>query len=538
MAAINPGNWTLQEKIGQLVVVRASGFLFDHQIRYPAWEAPNQTLRNWLSNLNLGGVILLGGSGAELALRTAQLQSWASTPLLLAADIEEGVGQRFSGATWFPPPMTLGSIAEQNLDLAKQYAKQMGEVIAQEALAVGLNWILAPIADVNNNPNNPVINVRAFGETPEIVGTLVREFIAGTQQFPVLTSAKHFPGHGDTSTDSHLHLPVIPHTIERLETLEIPPFQQAIAQEVDSVMTAHILVPAWDDSNPATLSPAILTGQLRQKLGFEGIIVTDALIMGGITEIASPGEVAVRALEAGVDILLMPADPVPVIAAIAEAVESGRLTEERIEQSLQRVLTAKEKLAPAPEPNNFTINLQTGPGRELVDQIITTALQSGGDLPIVNLGDQSGKNLVIVDDLLAADYLDRACPALTWPLRGGYSAQILTAHLLEHYPMGQYPFVLQVFIRGNPFRGTAGLTPLTQALYRQCLAQPSLQGLIVYGSPYVLAWFQSQMVELCPHLPWAFSHGQMSQAQAIAISQLFGWQGLSDQSIQNGIFTT
>ncbi|MBE9195296.1 beta-glucosidase [Synechocystis sp. LEGE 06083] len=538
MAAITPSNWTLQEKIGQLIVVRASGFLFDHQIRYLAWEAPNQTLQNWLTNLNLGGVILLGGSGAELALRTAQLQSWASTPLLLAADIEEGVGQRFSGATWFPPPMALGSIAEKNLDLAKRYAHQMGEVIAQEALAVGLNWILAPIADVNNNPDNPVINVRAFGETPEIVGTLVGEFIAGTQPFPVLTSAKHFPGHGDTNTDSHLHLPVMPHTIDRLETVEIPPFQQAIAQGVDSVMTAHILVPAWDDSNPATLSPAILTGQLRQKLGFEGIIVTDALIMGGITEIASPGEVAIRALEAGVDILLMPPDPILVITAIAKAVESGRLTEERIEQSLQRVLTAKEKLAPGPDPSHFTINLQPQSGRKLVDQIVTAALQSGGDLPVPNLGNRQGKNLVVVDDLLTADYLDRACPALTFPLRGGYSAKILTADWLEHYPIGQHPFVLQVFIRGNPFRGTAGLTPLNQALYRQCLAHPSLQGLIVYGSPYVLAWFQSQMVELCPHLPWAFSHGQMSQAQAIAIGQLFGWQDLSDHSIQDVIFTT
>lgn len=538
MAAINPGNWTLREKIGQLIVVRASGFLFDHQIRYPAWEAPNQTLQNWLANLNLGRVILLGGSGAELALRTAQLQSWAPTPLLLAADIEEGVGQRFSGATWFPPPMALGSIAEQDLDLAQQYAKQMGEVIAQEALAVGLNWILAPIADVNNNPNNPVINVRAFGETPEIVGTLVREFITGTQQFPVLNSAKHFPGHGDTSTDSHLHLPVIPHPIDRLETLELLPFQQAIAQGVDSVMTAHILVPAWDDSNPATLSPAILTGQLRQKLGFDGIIVTDALIMGGITDIASPREVAVRALEAGVDILLMPPDPVTVIAAIAEAVESGRLTEERIEQSLQRVLTAKEKLAPAPDPNNFTINLQTGPGRKLVDQILTAALQSEGDLPIANLGDQPGKNLVIVDDLLTADFLDRACPALTLPVKGGYTVKILTPELLEHYPLGQNPFLLQVFIRGNPFRGTAGLTSATQALYRQCLTHPSLQGLIVYGSPYVLDWFQTQMAELCPHLPWAFSHGQMPQAQAIAIGRLFGWQDLSDQSIKDRTFTT
>ncbi|AIE75232.1 MULTISPECIES: glycoside hydrolase family 3 N-terminal domain-containing protein [unclassified Synechocystis] len=537
MVTINSSNWTLEERIGQLIVVRASGFLFDHQIRYPAWEADNQTLQNWLTNLNLGGVILLGGSGAELALRTAQLQNWASTPLLLAADIEEGVGQRFPGATWFPPPMALGSIAEKNLDLAKNYARQMGQTIAQEAVAVGLNWILAPIADVNNNADNPVINVRAFGETPGIVGALVQEFIAGTQSFPVLTSAKHFPGHGDTSTDSHLHLPVIPHTIDRLEQIELPPFQAAIAQGVDSVMTAHILVPAWDGKNPATLSPTILTGQLRQKLGFNGIIVTDALIMGGITDIASSGEVAIRALEAGVDILLMPPDPVPVITAIAEAVELGRLTEARIEQSLQRVLTAKQKLAPVPDPRNFTGSLQPQPARKLVDQILTTALETGGDLPLANLGDQPGKNLIVVDDLLAADFIDRACPALTLPIKGGYTAKILTPDLLEHYPLGQNPFLLQVFIRGNPFRGTAGLTSTTQALYRQCLTNPFLQGLIIYGSPYVLAWFQTQIAELCPFLPWVFSHGQMPQAQAIAVRKLFGWEELSNLRVKDGIFT-
>ncbi len=538
MVTINSNNWTLQQKIGQLIVVRASGFLFDHQIRYPAWEALNGTLQDWLETFNLGGVILLGGSAAELALRTAQLQSWATTPLLLAADIEEGVGQRFAGATWFPPPMALGSIAGENLSLAKNYARQMGEATAREALAVGLNWILAPIADVNNNPDNPVINVRAFGENPEVVGALVGEYIAGTKNFPVLTSAKHFPGHGDTARDSHLHLPVIPHNLERLETIELPPFRQAIAAGVDSVMTAHILVPAWDETNPATLSPAILTGQLRQKLGFEGIIVTDALIMGGITQVASPEEVAIRALEAGVDILLMPPDPAPIITAIANAVASGRLKETRIDESLQRILKAKEKLAPIPSPGDLTINLQPLPGRKVVDQILTSALQKGGSLPVSFLDDQGGENLIVVDDLLTANFLDRACPALTLPQRGGYQPQILTPELLGHYPLGQAPFLLQIFIRGNPFRGTAGLTPSTQALYRQCLTHGQLQGLIIYGSPYVLDWFQTQMADLCPRLPWVFSHGQMPQAQAIAIGQLLGWEGRSEQSIKDGVFTT
>ena len=194
-------NPSLRKKIGQLIVVRTTGYIFDHQIRYPAWEATQSQLKKWLEELNLGGIILLGGSCAEIAYRTQQLQSWAKTPLFIAADIEEGVGQRFTGASWFPRPSALSKIAEDNPLLAKKYAKEMGNITAREALAMGINWILAPITDVNNNPDNPVINVRAFGDHPQVVGDLTEAFIHGCRSYPILTTAKHFPGHGDTSTD-------------------------------------------------------------------------------------------------------------------------------------------------------------------------------------------------------------------------------------------------------------------------------------------------------------------------------------------------
>ncbi|MEY4519613.1 MAG: hypothetical protein RLZZ499_2213, partial [Cyanobacteriota bacterium] len=225
---------SLKEQIAQMIIVRASGHLFDHQIRYPAWEANNQQLKTWLTEFNLGGVILLGGSSVELQARSQQLQSWANIPLFIAADIEEGIGQRFPGGTWFPPPMALGKIYEQNPDLARQYAYQMGEVTAQEALAVGINWLLAPVVDVNNNPDNPAINIRAFGDRPEVVANLTTAFIQGAKSTAVLTTAKHFPGHGDTSTDSHLDLPALNHSESRLAEIELPPFEQAIAAGVDS----------------------------------------------------------------------------------------------------------------------------------------------------------------------------------------------------------------------------------------------------------------------------------------------------------------
>ncbi|PZV25541.1 MAG: beta-glucosidase [Snowella sp.] len=516
---MNWTDWTLKEKIGQLIVVRASGFLFDHQIRYPLWEAPEKPLKHWLKTLNLGGVILLGGSAVELAARTQQLQGWSQTPLLICADIEEGVGQRFSGATWFVPPMALGAIARDNLPLAERYATEMGEITAKEAIALGINWILAPIADVNNNPENPVINIRAFGETPEIVGALVKSFIEGAKKYPVLTTAKHFPGHGDTATDSHLHLPIILHDLERLENIELPPFQSAIAAGVDTVMTAHIRIPAWDRKNPATLSPQILTEQLRQKMGFEGLIVTDALIMGGITQEASPEEVAVRALVAGADILLMPPDPEQTIEAVYQAVRSGRLSEARIDQSVEKIGQAKEKLGLFSQTVS-TLDLEalsTESARLSVQTMVKKSLKKGGNLPLKIENQQPKKTLIIVNDLLNCDFLDRACPSVLIPKSFGYDVELRDQRLLDHEVSKDSEIVLQIFIRGNPFRGTAGLTPKSQSFYHQLFQNNQIKAVLIYGSPYVLDWFLPLFSD---NLPWIFSYGQMPQAQAIAWEEL------------------
>lgn len=245
---------SLAAQVAQMIVVRASGCLFDHQIRYPAWEPPAKTLESWITDLGVGGVILLGGSAAEVALRTQQLQDWAQVPLLIAADVEEGVGQRFAGATWFPPPMAIASIYQHNPDLAIHYAEQMAAITAQEAQVIGLNWVLAPLVDVNNNPKNPVINVRRFGETVEAVSELATAFIRGAKPYPVVTAAKHFPGHGDTTVDSHLELPVLPTIWSGCSKLNCRHFA-AIAAGVHSVMTAHLKIPALDSTYPATLSP-------------------------------------------------------------------------------------------------------------------------------------------------------------------------------------------------------------------------------------------------------------------------------------------
>ncbi|NJP09903.1 MAG: beta-glucosidase [Leptolyngbyaceae cyanobacterium RU_5_1] len=549
---------SLAAQVAQLVVVRASGYLFDHQIRYPTWEPPSETLRYWLQDLGVGGVILLGGSAGELALRIQQLQEWARIPLLMAADVEEGVGQRFAGATWFPPPMALAAIAHQNPDQAIHDARQMGAVTAQEARAIGLNWVLAPVVDVNNNPNNPVINVRSFGETPEIVSQLAIAFIQGAQPYPVLTVAKHFPGHGDTAVDSHLDLPVIPHTLERLREIELPPFKAAIAAGVDSVMSAHLQIPALDPEYPATLSHRILTQELRQTLGFDGLIVTDALVMGAIANRYGATEAAVLAVAAGVDVLLMPSDPVGAIQAVCAAVATGRIAAEQIRASVQRIWQAKRKVCipalvaepshawesmpPAVHPQDLTAHLAQPDAIALVDRILQDSLRIHHPQPSrFNHPSQTNhcRNLIILDDALERDFLGHHTPAIAIPNTMGYHLQIVdsntpTLPLDSNTDNGQ-PTLLQLFIRGNPFRGSAGLTHTAQDWLQFLIQSNQLQALVIYGSPYILDTF---LPTLPADVPYVFTHGQMPQAQRSPYKPYFNHKCIPCRDEINRVSTT
>jgi beta-glucosidase len=525
---------SLAELVAQMVVVRASGYLFDHQILYPSWEPTAAKLQH-LIQLGVGGVILLGGSAVEIAIRTQQLQSWANIPLLIAADIEEGVGQRFAGATWFPPPMAIGAIASYNLSLAQTYAAQMGAITAQEALAVGINWVLAPVVDVNNNPDNPVINVRSFGDNPTVVSQLATAYIQGAKSHPVLTAAKHFPGHGDTAADSHLDLPVISHSPARLAEIELPPFQAAIAAGVDAVMSAHLLIPSWDTEYPATLSSRILT-QLRQNMGFEGLIVTDALVMGAIANRYGANEAPVLAVEAGADILLMPVDPEGAIQAVCAAVESGRISQQRIRASVERIWQAKQKVTVAEAHSCMPLQTQISQPETfaVVDKILqasqvvhgTIPLSSDKSTPKRNLiaaplsPDKSipRRNLIVVDELLGCDFLHRKAPAIALPEMHGYTARLCDRHTPVVLDADDdCPTLLQLFIRGNPFRGSAGITQTGQIWVKTLLAAGNLQALAVYGSPYVL----QHLLPMLQSIPCVFSYGQMPDAQAVSMSTLF-----------------
>jgi beta-glucosidase len=517
---------SLAQLVAQMVVVRTSGHLLDRQIQYPAWEAPADTLRHWVADLGVGGVIFLGGSVAEMGRRTQQIQSWAKYPLLMAADIEEGVGQRFLGATWFPPPLTLSAIYRQDPSQASIYAQAMGAITAQEAIAIGLNWILGPIVDVNNNPANPVINVRAFGENAAEVSELATAFMAGTAAYPVLTCAKHFPGHGDTATDSHLDLPVIEHPVDRLRQVEIPPFQAAIAAGVAGVMTAHLLIPSLDAEYPATLSAKILTGELRQRLAFTGLIVTDALMMGAIVNRYGAEEAVVMAVQAGADIVLMPVNPPLAITAICQAVEQGKISAEQIRASVSRIWAAKRQIfaeSPVVSADALTLGAVAEQANAVVTAINRAALQHQGQLPLVATG---GVNLIVVDEILDCPFLGRTAPALVLLRDQGYHCQIINKYTPANFTIGSAPIILQLFIRGNPFLGGLGIVPLAKKICQELVAKQQLQALVIYGSPYL---FQDLAATLPAALPCIFSYGQMPAAQGTALDRLFGHGELANK---------
>src|SRR6202166_4319866 len=316
LSAEDPGRWvestlkemSVEEKVGQLL------FTTYHGSFTPMDSAAYAQMMHDVEELHVGGFInvtqgsplgFLKSQAYPSAVLSNQLQAKSKLPLLIGADFERGTAMRLDEGTSFPTAMALAAAGNP------KDAYTMGKITALEARAVGIHWIYAPDSDVNNNPNNPIINTRSFGEDPQKVAEYVTQFVHGVQENGGLATAKHFPGHGDTAADSHIDLPVIHADRERLESLELVPFRAAIAAGADRILTGHLCLPALepDANTPATLSSNILTGLLRKELGYQGLIVTDAMDMGGITVRYAPGEAAVRAFVAGADALLMP--PVP-----------------------------------------------------------------------------------------------------------------------------------------------------------------------------------------------------------------------------------
>src|SRR3954466_527849 len=399
--AIRVDDLSLDEKVGQLFVV------LGHGVFMPESSWAYQELRRQVRDSHVGGVIWSVSNVYETAQLTARLQAEARVPLLASADLESGIGMRFLDTTHWPWAMAIAATGDPSL------AEAEGRVVAREARLVGINHIYAPIADVNVDADNPVINARSFGEDPAEVSKYVVAFLKGVQAEHVLATAKHFPGHGDTHVDSHRSLPILNVDRARLDRGELLPFRAAIDAGVKSIMIGPLAVPALDaelvpvrrpgagenpygtsdaevpqnGTMPATTSKKIVGELLRRELKFDGLVVSDAMDMGGITEHFDAGEAAIRAIEAGQDQILMSPSVDKAVAAVKAAVKSGRLSEARIDESVRRILDAKAFAgAPVGTPEEIFRGLDTKEHRELAASIARRALtlvrEGNGVLPV------------------------------------------------------------------------------------------------------------------------------------------------------------
>ncbi|RPI66853.1 MAG: glycoside hydrolase family 3 protein, partial [Ignavibacteriales bacterium] len=326
-------NLTLREKAAQMVTVLVPAYTSMNSKEY-------EKVLGYVEDLKVGGIIFSRNNLQTQVLLTNKFQDVSDIPLLISADFETGPGMRISDAIEFPSNMALAAAGDIDL------VYQMGKIISEETAALGVHQNFAPVADINNNHLNPVINVRSFSDDKEIVSRYVSAFILGSKQSRVMTTVKHFPGHGRTNIDSHLDLPTLNIDHLNLANNELVPFIQAIRSGVQSVMIGHIEVPALETSPgvPATLSYRIVTDLLQNELGFDGLIITDAMDMSAVTNFYEDDEAAVMAVNAGNDIILMPRNPEKVVNAIVEAVEDGKISFDRIDLSVRKILSAKKWL--------------------------------------------------------------------------------------------------------------------------------------------------------------------------------------------------
>lgn len=386
-------NMTLKEKVGQLFQIGFSG------------TEVTENLKDMIENYHVGGIIYFSRnikSPEQTARLSNEIQELAveskpGLPLIISADQEGGTVTRLNGGTHFPGNMVLGAAGDSSL------AEKAGKAVALELKNVGINMNLAPVLDVNNNPDNPVIGVRSFGEDPELVARLGSSYSRGLQGEGVISCGKHFPGHGDTDADSHLNLPVIDHNRDRLDEIELLPFCKAIDEGIDSIMTAHISFPTIEpEANlPATLSRNVLTGLLREELGYEGLIITDCMEMNAIADTYGTVEGAVRTVLAGSDTVLISHSyekQKKAIEMMLLAVKSGRISEKRIDGSVKRILQLKEKRIGLNEVERADFSKTD---REYSQKVASEIAENGITLTrgeeIIPLENIEKKDIVVVD---------------------------------------------------------------------------------------------------------------------------------------------
>ncbi|HUO60517.1 MAG TPA: glycoside hydrolase family 3 N-terminal domain-containing protein [Candidatus Acidoferrales bacterium] len=546
---------TVEEKIGQMLMVWARvefmnvngpefAKLRDAQMKYH--------LGGWGITIPSEGSFLVKSQPYETAALINELQRASDVPLIFAADFERGLSMRIQGTTGFPHAMAFGATGN------KDYAFQFGKITAEEARAIGVHWNFYPDADVNSNPANPIINTRAFGEDPAEVSEMVKAYIAGARGAGMLTTAKHFPGHGDTDADTHLALARVNGNLERLDKVELVPFRAAIDAGVDSVMISHVSAPALDP-NPehvATISPEIVTGLLRQRLGFRGITITDAMDMNalmrlyaGFSPAQASGRAAVDAVKAGEDVILIPRDLDGAYNGILEAVRSGEIPESRIDESVLRILRAKASLD---LQRNRYVDLNALPttvlkpenvalAQRVADEAVTLVRNNGKVLPLRAVGTATttlaynatkekpsnhALALVFVDDLRSeygrvfARELRRRIPDVNLMFLDETNASALSSAAVKAAKKSE-KVIVAVYVTPSAGRTVTGASKGSLALgkgpgevlHSVLKAAGRKTAIISLGSPYLAAAYPETQTYMCTYSNAPVS--ELSAARAI-----------------------
>ncbi|HRJ98993.1 MAG TPA: glycoside hydrolase family 3 N-terminal domain-containing protein [Ignavibacteria bacterium] len=493
---------SLREKIAQMIISYSDGYLPSES------SAEFRRMSDLITSEKIGGFIFFKGNSVEEAKLINKLQSLTETPLLMSADFERGTKMRLDDGSLFPSNMALG--AANNPDLAYE----MGMQIAKECRAIGIHQNYAPVLDINNNPDNPIINVRSYGEDPNIVSRLGLSFIRGMQEAGVIATAKHFPGHGDTDIDSHSDLPVLNFTRSRLDNLEFIPFKNAVDSGVMSVMIAHLSLPTVDDENflPASLSAKLIDGILIKEMGFKGLVVTDALNMKGIVKHFSTEEVALKCVNAGVDLILMPQGETKTINAIENAVLNGSISEDRINQSVKKILDAKSWLKlnenKFSDPNDVSsvVNSETAKliSQKIADESVTLVKNNGDILPFKNA---SEKTCLVIslnngNETANSNYFAEKFESNNsfkesyfYDLSGdiGNSSEILSDAADADV------IIIPIYAKVKIMTGTVGLPSSQLSLINSLAASGKNVIVISFGNPYLIRGFPEVSSYLCAY---------------------------------------
>ncbi|MBK8813243.1 MAG: glycoside hydrolase family 3 C-terminal domain-containing protein [Acidobacteria bacterium] len=481
---------TLREKIGQMINMRMSGEFANLSGEKFA------EYRREIEESKIGGFTVYRGEANAVAALTNELQKLSKLPLLIAADYERGLRMGLRNGTPFTTNMGLGATG----DTAAAY--RQGRIICEEMRAIGVNWLFAPVVDINNNPDNPVINIRSFGADPQKVGEFGSALVKGVREANCLSTLKHFPGHGDTATDSHIGLSIVPIDRKRLDAVELVPFRMAIEAGADSVMTAHVALPnITGDNIPSTLSPKISTDILRKELKFDGIISTDAMEMGAIKKTFSDERSAVLAVLAGADVVLLPNSTKVAIDSIEAAVKTGEITEARIDESVRRLLKAKHRLGLA---QNRLVDLSkvnsiverpenVREANSIAERSITLLRNENDLLPLT--AENARKTMFAVvaadDDAVEGsafipEVLRRVPNAGIFRLDPRSTPADYERVLAEAKNFDR--IVLAVFVKRAANKGTVALPEMQTNFVRQAIAAKNT-AVVAFGSPYLIRQF-------------------------------------------------